>query len=173
MTLQEPERDPFSAPQVPGGEFSAPSPPSTIDNAFWAGIASVVVGFAILVASYLSVSDTELEALLLRPDRSLTPDQAWGLFYGVMAFVAVLTIITAALWITFLFLMRRGRNWARIVIAVVGAVWIVLTIPTIGDLSAGIVLILLAVLQVLTVAATLVFAYLAPSNEYFRSARHR
>ncbi len=104
----------------------------------------------------------------------LTLDQARSVYFAVLALVSAIVAVIAALWIMFLFFMRRGRNWARIVITVVGAVWILLTLPSvIGGSAGGIATALLAVLQVLTVAATIVFAYLAPSNQYFQITRRR
>ncbi|WP_101377145.1 hypothetical protein [Saccharopolyspora spinosa] len=171
---QEPERDPYSAPQVPG---HGPWRPSSINNAFWAGIASVVVGFAMLAAAFLLVSDAELQLVLeetAAQGQRLTMEQARGIYSVVLVMLTVIVAIIAALWIMFLFFMRRGRNWARIVITVVGAVWILLTLPSIaGGTAGGIASALLSVLQVLTVAATIVFAYLAPSNQYFQTGRHR
>ncbi|WP_190820566.1 hypothetical protein [Saccharopolyspora pogona] len=171
---QEPERDPYSAPQVPGHE---PWRPSSINNAFWAGIASVVVGFALLAAAFLLVSEAELQQVLEETavqGQPLTMEQARGIYSAVLVMLTVIVAIIAALWIMFLFFMRRGRNWARIVITVVGAVWILLTLPSIaGGAAGGVASALLSMLQVLTVAATIVFAYLAPSNQYFQAGRHR
>ncbi|MEV0703902.1 hypothetical protein AB0I53_39125 [Saccharopolyspora sp. NPDC050389] len=174
---QEPERDPHTAPQVPGHELSGPWRPSTIDYAFWAGIASVVVGFAMLAAAFLLVSDAELQLVLdetAAQGQPLTMEQAHSIYNAVLVMLVVIVAAIAALWIMFLFFMRRGRNWARIVITVVGAVWILLTIPSVGGGGMGSVLAtLLSVLQLLAVAATIVFAYLAPSNQYFQHGRHR
>ncbi|WP_235883981.1 hypothetical protein [Saccharopolyspora elongata] len=167
---QEPERD----PQVPGHELSGPWRPTTIDYAFWSGIASVVVGFAMLAASFLLVSDSELQAVLeetAAQGQPITMDQARSIYNAVLVMVVVIVVAIAALWIMFLFFMRRGRNWARIVITVIGAVWILLTIPSVA--GGGIAASLLSLLQLLAVAATIVFAYLAPSNQYFQHGRHR
>ncbi|MER7012300.1 hypothetical protein ABT324_12830 [Saccharopolyspora sp. NPDC000359] len=154
------------------GSAVRPDRPGTIDGAFWAGIASVVVGFAILAISFLTVSDAELQVVVeeaAAQGQQLTPEQARAVYTGVAVLVAAVVAVIAALWILLLFFLRRGRNWARIVITVVGAVWIVLTMPSLaGGTVGGIGTSLLALLQVLTVAATLVLAYLAPSNEYLR-----
>lgn len=173
---QEPERDPYNAPPVPRHELSGPWRPDTINYAFWAGIASVVVGFAMLASAFLLVSDAELQLVLEQSTQGqpVTLEEARSVYYGALVVLFVLVAIIAALWIMFLFFMRRGRNWARIVITVTGAVWIVLTIPSVaGGSAGGMTTALLSAVQVLAVAATIVFAYLAPSNQYFQAARHR
>ncbi|RKT84939.1 hypothetical protein SAMN05421805_101131 [Saccharopolyspora antimicrobica] len=151
---------------------SAAPRPGTVDGAFWAGIAAVVVGFAILVTSFLMVSDAELQVVIeesAAQGQLLSPEQARAVYTGVLVLVTAIVAVIAALWIMFLFFLRKGRNWARIVVTAVGAVWILLTLPSVtGGSVGGAAAALLAVLQVLTVAATIVLAYLTPSNEYFR-----
>ncbi|KAA5833324.1 hypothetical protein ABT337_19950 [Saccharopolyspora hirsuta] len=165
MTSQEPD------------SAARPARPGTIDGAFWAGVASVVVGFAILATSFLAVSDAELQVVVeeaAAQGQQLTPEQARAVYSGVMVLVAAVVVVIAALWIMFLVFLRNGRNWARVVITVVGAAWILLTMPSLaGTTVGGVGTALLALVQVLAVAATLVLAYLAPSNQYFQHARQR
>ncbi|MCI2417007.1 hypothetical protein MOQ72_06190 [Saccharopolyspora sp. K220] len=172
---QEPEREPFAAPPVSANELSGPGRPNTVDYSFWAGIASVVVGFAMLAAAFLLVSDAELQLVVRETEvqgQRITLEQARGIYLAVVAVMTAIVAVIAGLWIMFLFFMRRGRNWARIVITVAGALWFLLTIPSVVGGSAGdITTALLAVLQLLAVAATVVFAHLAPSNQYFQLAR--
>nr|WP_246330661.1 hypothetical protein [Saccharopolyspora hordei] len=138
-------------------------------------MASVVVGFAIVATSYLLVSGAELQVVVeeaASQGQRLTPEEARTVYTGVLVLVTAVVVVVAALWTVFLVLMRHGRRWARTVITVVGAVWIVLTLPSVtGGTVGGVVSLLLAVLQVLTVGATLLLAHLAPSNQYFRRAR--
>ncbi|MDA3628080.1 hypothetical protein [Saccharopolyspora oryzae] len=149
--------------------------PSTVDGAFWAGIASVVVGFAILATSFLLVSDADLKLVVeaaAAQGQQLSPDQARSVYAGMLVLATAIVAVIAALWIVFLFLMRKGRNWARVVITAVGAGWIVLTAPSLtGGSVGGAATALLALLQVLAVGATLVFAYVPLSNQYFQLAR--
>ncbi|MGP4015195.1 hypothetical protein [Saccharopolyspora sp. 5N708] len=165
----------MTPPQVPEREPAGPWWPNTINYSFWAGIASVVVGFAMLASAYLLISDADLQLVLQETaiqGQQITLEQARGIYLVVLAVMTAIVAVVAALWIMFLFFMRRGRNWARIVITVVGALWFLLTIPSVaGGSTGGSTTALLAVLQLLAVGATLVFAYLAPSNQYFQLAR--
>jgi hypothetical protein len=142
---------------------------------FWMGIASVVIGFATLAVSVAlsSEADVRMVADALRAQGQPLAEQDVRSFYtavviGVFAFMA----IVAALWIMFLFFMRAGRNWARIVITVVGAIWFLLTVPSVfGAAAGGVANAILGLVQLLTIGATIVAAFLAPSNEYFAAAR--
>jgi hypothetical protein len=162
-------------PLLPEREPSGPWRPNTIDYSFWAGIASVLVGFATLAAAYLLLSEADLQLVMRETaiqGQPLTAEQARGIYVVVLAMTTAIVAVIAALWIMFLFFMRRGRNWARIVITIVGVLWFLLTIPSVaGGSTGGISTALLAVLQLLAVGATLVFAYLAPSNQYFQLTR--
>ncbi|MFD0918423.1 hypothetical protein [Saccharopolyspora rosea] len=146
--------------------------PSTVDTSFWAGIASVVVGFGVLATALLVVSDAELRAVvdqLAAQGRPVTLDQARAIYRTAVVAMFVIVAVIAALWILFLFFMRRGRNWARIVITVVGVLWFLLALPpALGGAEGGVGPQLLSLLQLVALLVTLVYAYLAPSNAYFR-----
>ncbi|GAA4859081.1 hypothetical protein [Saccharopolyspora cebuensis] len=149
--------------------------PGTVDASFWAGIASVVVGFAMLAAAYFMVSPAQLQAVVAEAralGQPLTLEQARALYSVTLGMLVLVTVVLAALWIMFLVFMRRGRGWARVVITVVGVVWILFTVPSVSEgAGGGAVTVLLSVLQVLAIGATLVLAFLAPSNDYFQAVR--
>ncbi|RRO13067.1 hypothetical protein EIL87_25815 [Saccharopolyspora rhizosphaerae] len=164
--------NPYGAapPPPPGGP---PGRPRTVDLAFWAGIACPVIGFVMLAMSFASINDAELQVVLDQAgatgQRTLTLDEARALFRVTLAVVAVFCLVLAGLWIMFLVFMRNGRNWARIVITVVGALWFLLTVPTvIGGATTSIVTALVAVLQLAAIAATVIYAYTGDANRYFQ-----
>ena len=139
------------------------------------GIASVVVGFATLIASFAvsGEADVQMVADVMRQQGQPLPvEDARTLYTAVVVGVFAFMAVVAALWIMFLFFMRAGRNWARIVVTAVGVVWFVFSVPPIlGAATGGALTALLSLLQLLTVGATIVAAFLAPSNEYFAAAR--
>ncbi|MDI2031205.1 hypothetical protein QFW96_21430 [Saccharopolyspora sp. TS4A08] len=160
-----------AAPPPPEGSGSRR--PRTVDYSFWAGIACPIIGFVLLALSFSVITDAELEMILgeagAAGGQTLTLDQARALFRVTMAIVVVFCLILAGLWIMFLIFMRNGRNWARIVITVVGALWFLLTIPTvIGGATGAVLTTLAAVLQLAALAATIIYAYLTPSNPHFQ-----
>ena len=111
-----------------------------MDTSFWAGIASVVVGFGVLATALLVVSDAELRAVvdqLAAQGRPVTLDQARAIYRMAVVAMFVIVAVIAALWILFLFFMRRGRNWARIVVTVVGVLWFLLALPSAVGGAAG------------------------------------
>ncbi|GAA0505241.1 hypothetical protein GCM10011581_32820 [Saccharopolyspora subtropica] len=170
--MTSPEPEPFQPRHLSG-----PWRPSTVEYAFWSGIAGVVVGFGILAAAFLMVSDAELQLVLDQAraqGQPMTLEQARSIYLAVLALTTAIVAVIAALWIMFLFFLRRGRNWARIVVTVVGVVWFLITIPSVfGGTGGSALTAVLGVLQLAAVGATVVFANLAPSTEYFRAAGRR
>lgn len=147
--------------------------PTTLVAAFWLGIASAVVGFGSLAASFYMIGDTQLQAIMRAAEnqgRQITMDQARSLFQASAIAVLIVFLVIAGLWVMFLFFMRNGRNWARIVIAIVAAVWIFITAPSLS--SGALAGALFGVLQLLTIVATVVFAFVRPSQGYFDAVRN-
>lgn len=176
-TPDQPWQQPYSAPPPPDRESAVARPPDSVTLSFWMGIASVVVGFAMMLASFLSIDDAELGMILREaqsPDVQLSMQEARTIYTAFVVGSLVFMAVVAALWIMFLFFMRRGRNWARIVITVVGIIWFVVTGPALlGGSTGGATAMLLALLQMLAVGATVVCAWLTPSNQYFATAKRR
>ncbi|MFC7341593.1 hypothetical protein [Saccharopolyspora griseoalba] len=171
---------PPGAPQPPEGS-AAVARPSSVDNSFWAGVASPVIG---LIAAALELfgafgpSGDEAFMAQMREQmagqpggQAFTPEQMEAVYRIGMVVAAVFLLVLAGLWIMFLLFMRGGRNWARVVITVVGAIWLLFTLPQV--FGPVVVLDLLAVLQLAAIAATIAFAYLTPSNQYFQAVAAR
>ena len=112
---------------------------------------------------------------------------AQGLVFGVSIFVTVLMLILTALWILFGFKMRAGRNWARVVLTIFAAIWLLNVISGLASgLGTGgygsledvemptsflVVTVLDQAISGLGMIAFLVLVYLKPSNWYFNAAR--
>lgn len=159
--------DPFEA--TPPDEPNKPPRPRSLDQSFWCGVASVVIGFLIAIPSLLFMPDAEVNTLLREVGRQqpgLSPDQIRSVYDATMIVTLVFLAIVAAVWILFLHQMRQRRNWARIVITVVGALWLLTTLPSVAAGGMGS---LLSIVQVIAVAATLVLAFWPDANEYLKS----
>lgn len=159
--------DPFEA--TPPDDLSKPPRPRSLDQSFWCGVASVVIGFAMAIFSALLMPASDVDALLREVSRqqpTLSPDQIRGVYDAALIVTLVFMAIIAAVWILFLHQMRRGRNWARIVITVVGALWLLTTVPSVAAGGLGSVL---SILQLIAIAATLVLAFRPDANAYLRS----
>ncbi|MBE9374883.1 hypothetical protein IQ251_10555 [Saccharopolyspora sp. HNM0983] len=160
--------DPFEA--TPPDEPSKPDRPKALDQSFWCGVASVVIGFLVVITGFVLMPAGDLDAVLqevARQEPSLSPEQIRSVYDATMIVTLVFLVVIAAGWILFLHQMRRGYNWARIVITVVGGLWAVLTLPSIATGGEGS---LLAILQLIAIGATVVLAFRPESNAYLRSA---
>lgn len=164
-------------PSQPSDDFSAVQRPSTIDYSFWAGVFSPVIGLIAAALELFAIIGPGTGGIVPQMQQQLesqgmggefSPQQLQTMYQVGITFLLVMLVVLGGLWIMFLVFMRGGRNWARIVITVVGAIWALRTL--LGLLSSGgyPIVAVLAVVQLVAVVATIVFAYLAPSTQYFR-----
>jgi hypothetical protein len=152
----EPFGSPQDSPDVPR--------PKPVDTAFWLYLAAAalgIVGLLVSIASYGAVRDDALRQL---------SEQGQG---GVLSAEAIDAVVTATFVVDSVFaviftagyvilanLMRRGMNWARIVLTVLAglAVFGILADSGIGAL------------EFVCLAAATVLVFLPASNAYFRAA---
>ena len=109
--------------------------PSSVDNSFWAGVASPVIGLLAAALELFGVfGSAGSEAFLAQLRRqtatqgggpAFAPEQMAAVYRIALVVGLVFLVVLAALWIMFLLFMRGGRNWARVVVTVVGALWLV------------------------------------------------
>lgn len=172
----------MTTPQYPGGVAARPK---SVDMAFMlflaaavAGIISSLLNFVTADAVYDAQIEDAAEKLGIPADQlANTPEMGGVAAAGVGAGVFLGLILFAA-WIACVFLMRDGKNWARIVLAVLGGFGILfglIGLFGIGLLfSAGIVGIIQALLSLiqlgLTIAA-IIFMFKSDANAYFAAAR--
>ncbi|SDX39726.1 hypothetical protein SAMN05216215_1010148 [Saccharopolyspora shandongensis] len=104
-------------------------------------------------------------------------------------YTAVMYVVLVALWIAFGFQLRAGRNWARVTLIVLAAVWlcfellggllapviyVALGMPWDLGLPIGMVVLTLLV-RALALTGTITFIVLAcrkPSNQYYQETRY-
>ncbi|MGH3770778.1 MAG: hypothetical protein ACRDRW_05185 [Pseudonocardiaceae bacterium] len=158
MTMPPPPGD-YSAGQVP---LRAPRP-QEVEISFWLWIAILVLGVVGAVAVYSQIrAETIAQVLAQNP----AADQSTIESFTTAAFVIGIVLVVAA-ELLFVFLMRGGRNWARIVLAVFGG----LSVPfgLIGLASgAGSVT---GLLQLLLLIGAIVTMFLPAANAWFRPQR--
>ncbi|RKT82180.1 hypothetical protein ATL45_0424 [Saccharopolyspora antimicrobica] len=177
---------PFAAPPVPAQELTEPRWPRTVEMAFWiAMVVPLVVGTLDTVFAYLTndVIASGLDAALARYGVEPVPAQDTDWLY-----TAVMYLVLVALWIAFGLQVRAGRNWARVTLIVLAAVWLGLELlsslltPVIyaalglpWDLGLPIGLIVMtAFVRVLALTGTITFIVLVcrkPSKQYFQETR--
>lgn len=162
------------APGGYGGDTAPATRPQEVDRSFFAWLGYSVLGLLPLFTVFSDDSRTEFRTEAersLRESGQTISDSA--LDNLVTASLVVGVLIAAALILIpllFAFLMRQrpGRNWARIVLAVVGGIAILLSLLGIG---AGGFSSAVAIVQVILGIAGLVFAFHPKSNPWFQKRR--
>ena len=189
-------------PQAPNPYAAPPAPtpprvprPKTVEAAFWIAVAVPLLAVIFNVLSFFLAQKAVDQAFRQEAatDEYVAEVQdgfsqlAQGLVFGVSIFVTVLMLILTALWILFGFKMRAGRNWARVVLTIFAAIWLLNVISGLASgLGTGgygsledvemptsflVVTVLDQAISGLGMIAFLVLVYLKPSNWYFNAAR--
>ncbi|MEV7045104.1 hypothetical protein [Amycolatopsis sp. NPDC051061] len=139
--------------------------PTTITVAFWAFLASTLLGLANGVVTLLSGNSVgnATSTVIVDNGTELTETQVDQVATATNAGALVFSVIMSLLYVLFAAKVRAGRNWARILLTVVtGLQLLAITFgqsTTLGYLSA---------LSAL-VGAVLCFA--KPSNDYFAAVK--
>jgi len=168
-----------SAPPPPPAGYGAPAwgdgapvvapsePPRTVTIAFWLYIAGAVLSVisGIITIAIVSGSRAQLLSAVQRPGinlRGATPQQAAD---AALVVAIVFTIVTLLFWaitlVLFAFFLRRGANWARIILTILTVLSL---LNIINGYGAGFLEFALAVVAV-------VLIWLRPSNEYFAAVK--
>jgi hypothetical protein len=152
------------SPTASGGA-AAPARPGTIEGAFWAFVASTVLG--LVGGILLFVNRDALVDTLRTADRqrggTLTDAQIDQAATITLVISVVIVVLIAALYLLFAFKLRAGRNWARIVLTVLTALHVI-SLLTAQDTIFGYLAALAAVVGV-------VLSFTGPSNTYIAAAR--
>lgn len=127
--------------------------PTTVTVAFWLWIASTVIGLigAIVIVAFAG------DSAAIRDLQGGERDAANAALIGL----AVIFIIVALLRALFAWYMLKGRNWARIVLTVLGAINIVAVAAQAGSIG------VLEWIGVVLIAVAIVLQFLPSSNAYF------
>ncbi|MGH3720263.1 MAG: hypothetical protein ACRDRI_15745 [Pseudonocardiaceae bacterium] len=164
MTMPPPPGD-YSTGQTP---LRAPRP-QEVEISFWLWIATVVLWVVGAVAAYSQINQIRAEAIDRALAQNPTLDQstieramAVGFVVGV-----VLVLLFVAAEVVFVFLMRGGRNWARIVLAVLGGLFVLLGLIGLA-IGGGSVI---GLLQLLLLIGAIVTMFLPAANAWFRPRR--
>ncbi len=168
--------------QYPGGvaQGTPPVRPITVTAAFWCWIGTTVVSLiSLIVTLNSSVWDQALQAGVRQSGDTTIDVQA--LVNGVRIFAIVVFLIFAAVYLLFAFKMHAGRNWARIVLTVFGALSLLSAITpttssvtvngeTYSSMSSGASSIVPWISALIAIAG-IVLMYLPQSNEYFKQSK--
>ncbi|MGW5641698.1 hypothetical protein [Saccharopolyspora sp. NPDC003762] len=182
-----PHGNPFAAPPVPAQELTEPRRPRTIEMAFWIAMVVPLLVSAldtVFVRLTNDVVTAGLNAALEQYGVEPVPAQDTDWIY-----TAVMYAVLVALWIAFGFQLRAGRNWARVTLIVLAAVW--LCFELLGSLLAPVAYMALGMpwdlglplgmvvlgwlVRALALTGTITFIVLVcrkPSKQYFQETRY-
>lgn len=142
--------------------------PQRVVLAFWLILAAAVLG---LISTIVSSLD---------PLASLTPQQREQFegsgvspesISGIATTIGVVVgLLFAALYVLLAFMIRKGKNWARITLTVLAALSV---LGFLFGLAGGAPVGLLSTLVLILVVAGVVLCYLKPAGEYFKPAAPR
>ncbi|MGH3835811.1 MAG: hypothetical protein ACRDSF_08915 [Pseudonocardiaceae bacterium] len=161
----------MTMPPPSGGYPAGPAPlrgtrPKEVEISFWLWIATVVLGVLGVVVMYIQIDllRAELVNSLLAQDSTVDRStvERFATVGSVVAIVIGLVLVGAQLFLVFL--MRGGRNWARIVLAVLGGVVVLFGLLGLAASVSGL-------LQLLLLVGAIVTMFLPAANAWFRPRR--
>jgi hypothetical protein len=155
----------YGAPYVP------PPPPGSAEQPLTvrAGIGAFVVNFVLgIVGSLVAFSD--IDDLVREASRTTNdPDITDEVLRTAILVGAVIGLVLVVLHALFIWWAWRGRNWARIVLWVLGGLAVLAGFGTLGgDTGSTGFLSALSVFQLLALLAGIVLLALKPSNDWYR-----
>lgn len=165
-TAPPPPAYPAAGTGVPAAPVAVGEPPRTVNIAFWlyvvGAVLSVVSGI-ITIATIGSTRDAALEQIRNSPNAN--GQNAQALVDGIITAATIWAIVTLIFWavvfVLFAYFMRRGANWARIVLTVLTALSLLNVLAGYG----------VGFLQFAATVVALVLIWLRPSSEYFAAVR--
>ncbi|SNS87523.1 hypothetical protein SAMN06893096_109169 [Geodermatophilus pulveris] len=161
-----------AAPSAPGGYFpqEAPERPTTVRVGIGAFLATLILG---IIASLLQFSDTDglvAQTVADANDPAFTEDVA----RAALVVGAVIGLLLTALQALFIWFAWKGRNWARIVLCVLGGLSALFGVTALAGTGSGSgFLDSLSVFSLLLTIVGVVALLLRPSGEWYRTMTTR
>ncbi len=138
-----------------------------VEISFWLWIATVVLGVLGLVVMYIQIDllRAELVNSLLAQDP--TADRSTVERFATVGSVVavVIGLVLVGVQLLLVFLMRSGRNWARIVLAVLGGLGVLFGLIGLAASSVS------GLLQLMVLVGAIVTMFLPTANAWFGPRR--
>ncbi|WP_199441636.1 hypothetical protein [Umezawaea beigongshangensis] len=161
---------PFAAPPLneselrASGDGPAGPPPKEVRASFWLWIAGAVLS-TISALLVLTQRDAVVDQVRSTPEgASLGQEHVDSLVLTTLLAAVAVSLVVAALYVLFAFKARAGRNWARVVLALLTGASLLFQLVGVSILG-------LLVALVGIVATVLLF--LPGANQYFTAAQRR
>lgn len=173
--------DPYfrSMPPMQGGVEQAPPRPKELDNSHIAWIVAMACSLiAGLLNAFVYGEQTQQAALAGLANQGMRVPQGTELPKTSPVVSLVTVLVMLGVWALFVIKQREGRNWARVTMTVITALFVlgqVINIVVSSTLLAGtqvpIVPQIVSLAELVAAVVALVFAYRPNANAYF--AYHR
>jgi hypothetical protein len=157
-------------PQEPAGFPGTQARPKEVDNAFVLAIISEVITLVFAAIAYATFGPQALTEVMNQIEAQGIPVDPAAVRFGAIAVIALVQLAWAALWLFATFMMRTGRNWARILLTVLASFRLLRTMLI--ALSGGFGL-LVSFVHSSVLVAVLFFMYQSAANAYFSAVRSR
>lgn len=163
----------MSTPLPPSGYPTGPAPlrgtrPKEVEISFGLWVATLVIGVIGVVLSYGQIRQVQAQMINQMGAQNPPIDQSMIERTATTALVigTVVWLLFVAAMFLFVFLMRAGRNWARIVLAVLGGLDVLLSLfgIAVAGSAAGL-------LQLLLLVGAIVTMFLPAANAWFAPRR--
>ena len=161
---QQDAAQPLAAPAGP--------PPRQVQTSFvlWAVIVVLqLVGIALTFAERESLRAAAEEQARAQGGGRLDPQAVDAIVTFGIVFGVVLAVLFAVAILVFAIFMRRGQNWARIVLAVLGGLLVLFALASLIGGTVGAVV--QSLLTLVVVIAALVLMFTEPANAWFAARR--
>jgi hypothetical protein len=163
---------PPQAPPLSESELRRPERPKSVDTAYLLWLVAAGIGIVANLIGFATAGAVARETLAaMNVDTSAAASIQPG--YGSLIFSIVLSV----LWILVVMQMRKGANWARIVLTVLGVISVIgglLGLLAIGVLFSvgflGAIQALLGLAQLAITIGAIVFMFKSDSNYYFKAS---
>ncbi|MGH3767352.1 MAG: hypothetical protein ACRDTX_19735 [Pseudonocardiaceae bacterium] len=172
-TIQPPTEPPGEQRPAPldyqATETPARGPrPRNVDTSFWLWVTYLTIGASNSVIGFIQRDRNRADAIEAVISQYPTMDRAMieNIATVVVVGVAVVGLLIVAVSLGSALLMRGGRNWARIVLTVIGSLSVLFLIgPVVTPLQ--------ALFQLALLVAAIVMMFLPPANVWFRPRPRR
>jgi hypothetical protein len=164
-----------AAPSAPGYQFpsEAPERPTTVRVGVGAFMATLILGIISSLVQFSDIDGLVAQAVAVANDPAVTQDVIRaGIVVG-----AVIGLLLTALQALFIWFAWKGRNWARIVLLVLGGISVLFGLSALAGAGGGVAgsgfLDSLSVFSLLLTIVGVVALALRPSTEWYRAMTAR
>jgi hypothetical protein len=142
--------------------------PKEVEISFGLWIATLVLGLIGVALSYSQIKQVQAQMInqMVAQNPPINQSMIERTASSAFVFGIVLWLLVVAAMFAFVFLMRAGRNWARIVLAVLGGLYVLFSLM--GVVVAGS---LAGLLHLLLLVGAIVTMFLPAANAWFASRR--